>query len=118
MTPRLLPEEPLPPYSHVPGRTPHPLSDPAGHGFGKARPSSLCPDPHNPGGCWAFLRGIDLFHCGYYWEAHEAWEAAWLACGRHGTSADFLKGLIQLGVAGVEVCEGKTEGVVMHARRS
>src|SRR4051794_23916492 len=31
---RLLPDEPLPPYSFVPGRFPHPVRDPAGHSFG------------------------------------------------------------------------------------
>jgi type II secretory pathway pseudopilin PulG len=32
---RLVPDEPLPAYAFVPGRFPHPISDPAGHSFGK-----------------------------------------------------------------------------------
>jgi hypothetical protein len=31
---RYVVDEPLPPYAHVPSRTPHPVSDPRGHSFG------------------------------------------------------------------------------------
>jgi hypothetical protein len=116
MRPRLLPEVPFPPYSFVPGRFPHPVSDPAGHSFGVvARPAPpLDPDrwAENP----RYLLGIDLFNAGYYWEAHEAWESLWHACGRTGRTADFLKGLIKLAAAGVKVREGRPEGVARHAR--
>jgi predicted metal-dependent hydrolase len=61
---------------------------------------------------------MDLFNHGYYWEAHEVWESLWNACGRTGPTADFLKGLIQLAVAGVKVREGKPLGVDTHARRA
>ena len=68
MTIRLVPDEPLPPYSFVPGRSPHPISDPAGHSFGHRpqQPPELEPEQ------WAtsktYLFGIDLFNAGYYWE--------------------------------------------------
>jgi ribulose-phosphate 3-epimerase len=40
-------------------------------------------------------RGIELFNAGQFWEAHEAWEGAWMP--RRGTSeADFYKGLVQV----------------------
>ena len=116
--PRYLPEAPLPPYTFVPGRSPHPVSDPAGHMYGKPteRPDALDPD------CWekceAYLRGVDLFNFGYYWEAHETWEGLWRACGRRGPTADFLRGLIKLAAAGVKVREGVPEGVASHARRA
>jgi predicted metal-dependent hydrolase len=61
---------------------------------------------------------VDLFNHGYYWEAHEAWEGLWHACGRKGTTADFLKGLIQLAAAGVKHLEGKPDGRKSHARRA
>jgi hypothetical protein len=108
----------LPPYAFVPGRFPHPVSDPAGHSFGTtpARPAQLTP------GNWCasqpYLYGLDLFNAGYYWESHVAWEGLWLACGRTGLVADFLKGLIKLAAAGVKHLEGRPAGVHSHARRA
>jgi len=40
-------------------------------------------------------RGIDLFNGGRYWDAHEAWEHAWMP-DRKGPDAGFYKGLIQV----------------------
>src|SRR3954452_20236915 len=93
---RLVPDEPLPPYTFVPGRTPHPVSDPTGHSFGVTphQPPEL--DPEQWAANRTYLFGIDLFNAGYYWEAHEQWEALWHACGRRGATATFLKALIQL----------------------
>jgi predicted metal-dependent hydrolase len=65
-----------------------------------------------------YLLGIDLFNRGYYWEAHEVWESLWHAAGRHGAIAAFLKGLIQLAVAGVKVRQEMHESAVAHARRA
>ncbi len=39
--------------------------------------------------------GIELFNHGRYWEAHEAWEEAWMP-DRHGPDGGFYKGLIQV----------------------
>ena len=122
--PRFLPNEPFPPYSFVPGRFPHPTSDPAGHSFGQSPGSSRSGEP--PGlsrrtpwpECLPYLRGIDLFNHGYYWEAHEAWEGLWHAAGRRGPKADFLKGLIKLSAAGVKVRQGMPEGARRHAARA
>lgn len=63
------------------------------------------------------MLGIDLWNHGYYWEAHEAWEALWHAAGRKGPVADFFKGLIQLAVAGVKVRQGMEAAAMSHARR-
>ena len=116
--PRFLPQLPLPPYTFVPGRLPHPLSDPAGHMYGKPPQRPAAPDPERWLACEAYLRGVDLFNHGYYWEAHETWEGLWHACGRTGATADFLRGLIKLAAAGVKVREGVPEGVTSHARRA
>jgi predicted metal-dependent hydrolase len=43
----------------------------------------------------SLLRGIDLFNSGRYWEAHEAWEEAWMP-DRRGPDGGFYKGLIQV----------------------
>ena len=65
-----------------------------------------------------YLTGIAWFNAGYYWEAHEAWEALWHAHGRRGPTADTLKALIKLAAAGVKVREGRAAGVATHARRA
>jgi len=62
--------------------------------------------------------GIDLFNNGYYWESHEQWESVWLAAGRRGRTADFLKGLIKLAASFVKAREGRPIGVTRHARRA
>jgi hypothetical protein len=116
--PRFVPDEPLPPYTHVPGVTPHPVSDPRGHSHGSRAERPAAPDPERWQSCRAYLRGLDLFNRGYFWEAHEAWEALWHACGRTGGTADFLKGLIKLAAAGVKHLEGNPRGVRSHACRA
>jgi hypothetical protein len=44
-----------------------------------------------------YLKGIEHFNRGEFFEAHEAWEAIWLETG--GPLSDFYKGLIQCAVA-------------------
>jgi hypothetical protein len=116
--PRLAPDLPFPPYSYVPGRFPHPLSDPRGHSFGVKTQRPSPPDPEQWQLCRPYLYGLDLFNHGYYWEAHEVWEGLWHACDRAGQTARFLKGLIKLAAAGVKVNEGIPQGVRNHARRA
>jgi hypothetical protein len=119
MVPRFLNDEPLPPYTHIPGRTPHPVSDLTGHSFGVLRnnlPAGF--DLARWRECRQYLRGLDLFNHGYYWEAHEAWEVLWHAAGRSGPVADFIKALIQLAVGGVKHLEGKPDGMRTHAMRA
>ena len=111
---RLAPNRPLPPYAHVPGLTPHPESDPAGHSFGAARPA-VSLDPERWRECEEYLFGFDLFNAGFCWEAHEAWEACWHAAGRRGPVADLLKGLIRLAACGVKARQGRADGVASHA---
>jgi len=116
--PRLVPQQPLPLYAFVPGQSPHPFSDPAGHSFGNkpSLPGKL--DPEQWAASEAYLYGFDLFNQRYYWESHEQWEGLWHACGRSGVVADFLKGLIKLAAAGVKHLEGKPKGVKSHACRA
>jgi len=111
LIPRYLPELPLPPYAYVPGRFPHPTRDAGGHGHGAmlAQPERI--DPERWGACRPYLAGVDLFNHGYYWEAHEAWESAWHACGRKGIAGEFLRGLIKLAGAGFKVRENRPAGV-------
>jgi hypothetical protein len=109
---------PLPPYRHIPGQTPHPVSDSAGHSHGHATeaPQPLTEANWHSHETW--LYAADLFNHGYYWEAHEAWESLWHAAGRLGPEADFFKGLIKLAAAGVKQFEQRPAGVRRHAVRA
>jgi hypothetical protein len=109
---------PLPPYSYVPGVSPHPVSDPAGHHHGVADPVVRHFHAQRWNACQPYLYGIDLFNAGFYWEAHEQWEAVWHAVGRRGPIAALLKGLIKLAAAGVKLREDRVEGVRRHAARA
>jgi hypothetical protein len=116
--PRYCPQRKLPPYSYVPGgEWPHPTGDERGHSFGRHELAvSLDEATWRENETWLFA--IDLFNHGYYWEAHEAWEALWHACGRTGPVADLLKGLIKLAAAGVKEREGRPAGVKQHMARA
>jgi TDG/mug DNA glycosylase family protein len=113
-TVRLLPDGSFPPYAFVPGRFPHPFSDPKGHSHGQ-EPAAAVVDPDRWSESRPYLHGLDLFNAGYYWEAHETWESLWYGASRSGPTADFLKGLIRLAAAGVKVREGRSRGVRDHA---
>ena len=113
-----LTQRPLPPYSYVTGMFPHPTRDEQGHSHGVAEPAAIIRDPAAWRECEPYLQGIDLFNHGYYWDAHERWEAVWHAAGRKGTLADFGKGLIKLAAAGVKAREGRALGVARHAARA
>lgn len=116
--PRLVPDEALPPYAYVPGRYPHPISHPDGHRFGAGLALPPGVDPERWQDCRLYLLGFDLFNRGYYWESHVVWESLWLACGRKGVVADFLKGLIKLAAAGVKALEGTSAGIKSHSGRA
>jgi hypothetical protein len=115
---RLVPEVPFPPYTFVPGRAPHPKSDPAGHSFGVEGEPVQPLDRERWRESKTYLFALDLFNGQYFWEAHEQLEGLWLACGRRGVVADFLKGLIKLAAAGVKHLEGRPRGVTSHASRA
>jgi uncharacterized protein len=112
-------DEPLPPYSYVPGGPwSHPMHAPGGHWAvdPPGKPAAIVEER------WAeskaYLRGAELFNAGYYWEAHEIWEGLWHAQGRRGAVAQLLRALIKLAAAGVKVREGQPHGIVTHAGRA
>ncbi|PLY04095.1 MAG: hypothetical protein C0622_03335 [Desulfuromonas sp.] len=91
-------DEPFPSYRYLPfrGDMPHPRNDPEGHSYGKEEDylESFAPDDWPT--CHPYLYGVDLFNYGYWWEAHDAWEAVWLAAGRDTQAGLFIQGLIQI----------------------
>lgn len=113
--PRLLPDRPFPAYAYLPGRTPHPTRDPDGHSHDAVPHTPEPPDPDHWRACADYLYGIDLFNHGFYWEAHEAWEGLWVACGREGATATFLQALINLAAAGFKARWGSARGMSANA---
>lgn len=97
--PRYGPPDPLPSVAFVPGRTP--------------RPADVEPFPPDQ----AFLRGIDLYHAGYLWEAHEQWESVWRAS-RDPVQRDFLQGLVQIAAALLKTRSGNAQGAAKLALRA
>ncbi len=112
---RYAPHIPFPAYAYVPGIHNHPRHHPLGHSYKAKEPEVEAPVPEEWENCEYYLYGIDLFNYGYYWEAHEAWETVWHACGHVGPTADFLKALIKLTAAGVKVRQQLLNGVQVHA---
>jgi hypothetical protein len=99
LPPRYAPARALPPYRHVPGLSPHPTMDPAGHSYGHPEPQLEASPPEAWRSNEEYLFGVDLFNRRYYWEAHEAWESVWHTCDKARTQGLFLQGLIQLSAA-------------------
>ena len=103
----------LPPYRHVPGLTPHPVTDPRGHLHGQGEWLTMPPDLELPDDwrrCEPYLLGVDLFNRAYLWEAHEAWEVAWNASGHESAPGVFLQGLIQAAAALLQRHRGVSRG--------
>lgn len=64
------------------------------------------------------LAGIDLFNAGRYWDAHEAWERAWVALPKGSDERRFYQGLIQLAAAFLHRGRAKTAPAVRCYRSS
>lgn len=114
---RYSPERAFPTYIFIPGKTPHPKKS-GGHMEGQgdpvAEPLSLEHPEQHP-----FLRySLDLYNHGYYWESHVYFEALWNAHGREGSVADFLKGMIKLGAAGVKLALNQKVFAIEHFQRA
>ncbi len=108
---------PFPAYAHRPGRTPHPRRA-GGHSVGlpEEAPEALPAERYRE--LPLYLYGVDLYHAGYWWEAHEAWEALWHAYGRRGAVAELLKALIQTAAAALKREAGQARPERRHAERS
>lgn len=107
MRTRYCPDWPFPAYRYVPGLSPHP------HKAGNAptqlkKAKALTEDNWHTNQYYLF--GIDLYHYGYFWEAHEAWEALWHLTTKNDETGQFLQGLIQNSAAQLKVHLGEWHG--------
>ena len=75
----------LPPYRFLPGHNERPREDHCGAS--------------------GFAAGVDLYHAGYLWEAHEVWETLWKE-----SRSDYYQGLIQMAAALIKVHIGQWSG--------
>jgi hypothetical protein len=89
----------LPPVPHQPGRTPRP--DDALFAPLKAGLSSEL-SFEDLAASKAFRGGLEAFDAGYFWEAHELWEAVWICLPPASAERQLLQGLIQLANAGLK----------------
>ena len=105
-TPPRYTDRPFPSYRYVPGKAPHPTRDPDGHSYQKPVEKPVTFDTGRWQTCEEYLYGIDLFNHGYWWEAHEALEAVWIAAGRQTETGLFIQGLIQIAVAHLKMYQG------------
>ncbi|MBO6637790.1 MAG: DUF309 domain-containing protein [Roseitalea sp.] len=55
----------------------------------------------------AFIAGTDFFENGFFWEAHEVWEAVWMACPPNSAEHRFVQALIQLANAELKLAMDK-----------
>ncbi len=93
----------FPSYRFVPGLNPHPTGNPAGHSYKQHLEikTHLSPDQWKSNDIYLF--GIDLYHQGYLWESHEAWEALWHLTQKNDAEGQFLQGLIQNAAAQLKI---------------
>lgn len=104
---------PFPSYRYLPGRNPHPTRDPAGHSYGSTDIELDGFDPDSWQNCEIYLYAIDLLNHGYWWEAHEALEAIWLAAGQRTTKTGrFVQGLLQIGIGALKQHLGQTSAAI------
>lgn len=114
--PRHLPHIEFPPYRHVPGVSPHPVRDAEGHSHGLSMAIGSAVTPENWRQNRAYLRGIDLYHQGYLWEAHEAWEGPWREAEPDSLEANLLQALILNAAALLKIHAGNAAGARKHSQ--
>jgi hypothetical protein len=66
----------------------------------------------------AYRYGAALYAGGFFWEAHEVWEAVWKACPPNGVERRLLRGLIQLANAALKIRMGRGRAAVRLLREA
>lgn len=108
--PRYCPDRPFPPYKFVPGVNPHPVRDTKGHSYGKTEEEVVQVERYTWYEHQGYLYGIDLYHYGYLWESHEAWEGPWRTAEPDSLEANLLQALILNSAAQLKAHLGNARG--------
>ncbi len=113
--PRLCPQRTLPAHRYVPGLSPRPAlplfrAESTPPGTLPIGDAALLDD--------ALPLGIDLYHHGYFWEAHEVWEGLWRRFGRNTTNGMLVQALIYLAAAQIKANAGIMRGAIRHGSRA
>lgn len=93
----------LPPYRFIPKLAPHPRTHPHGHMAGAGEGGG--------GGEDDFRYGVDLYNCGCWWEAHEAWEGVWMGLETGSARRAAVQALIQIANAQLKLQLGRRKAV-------
>lgn len=93
----------LPAFAYVPGQGPRHAED----AFDAVRQVS---DPLADSPAWK--AGLHYFAAGYYWEAHEVWEAVWLAAPANSAEKCVVQGMIQLANAALKRRMGRPKAAL------
>ena len=98
----------LPVYAHIPGTTARPQNGPVAEIVGEVpdRTEAAKWQSNRP-----YLYGFVLYRGGFYWEAHEVWEAVWLVCRPNSSERLLLQALIQLTNAALKERMAKDKAV-------
>lgn len=83
----------LPDHAHVPGHNARHAEDHFDAIKATARAGMTIAELRN---CDAYAAGFTCFDAGYFWEAHEVWEAVWMATPPNSKARHFVQALIQL----------------------
>jgi hypothetical protein len=105
-------DRPLPAYRHLPGKTPHPTRDPAGHSYNQPEPDLPDLNHENWRKSQEYLYGIDLFNEGYWWECHEVLEGLWLVAGTGSPAGHVLQAVIQCAAAHLKAFTDRPVGAM------
>lgn len=115
--PRYAPGRAFPPYRFVPGLNPHPTEHPDGHSV-HATHRPVTPLDENWRTNDAYLTGFDLYHQGYFWEAHEAWEGLWRLATDDSVEKHLLHALILNAAAQLKWHVEQRRGATTHSRNA
>ncbi|MEP3245870.1 MAG: DUF309 domain-containing protein [Sneathiella sp.] len=66
----------------------------------------------------AYQQGLAFFEAGFFWEAHEVWEAVWVKCAPNSREKYLLQGLIQVANACLKVRMRRKRGALKLAQEA
>ena len=93
---RYQPQRAFPERAYVPGQSSRPVAE-------ADSPALELEAVYLPHPRWRehaeYLWGVDLYNAGFFWEAHEVWEALWRANAHDADQHLYLQGLIQTAAA-------------------